>query len=363
MKRLNLILVLLFLISGCTNTLPSEEENALGEKIRAVSYDSFLERKEIKFQSTGLNIKGKIEGLAVVDTFLIGTDLRANPILHVIGASSKRYLGQVIFRGKGPGECLSVANVLNTDIKGIFWAYDISLGKLLKVDIHKALESSRYLPEKEFLLTGMARGAKSPVWISDSLFAACSYAMEDSRYFSFNTASDVQKKFGQLPPPLKNWPEQNPKAKLGLSAMAYSANMKKNPENDQVVVAYNTSDRLEIYEEGELKRIISGPEGFAPVYSFKDEGGGFLNPEYIPETQFSHMEIHVSSKYIFSLYSGEKNFQTCGKRIAVFDWDGNPVKLITLESEICSMAVMEKGDELIIYAIDEANGDLIFSKG
>jgi hypothetical protein len=324
-----------------------------------ISNKSFPEGKKIKFEEVKLDLIGKIVDLAVVDTFLICSDLSSEKILHIIGINSNKYYGQLINRGLGPGECTNISDIIVTSDKGTFWAYDGTLGKLMKIDIYKALKEKKYLPEKEMMVAGAARGAKSVNWVNDDLFAASSYAFEDCRYFYFNTKSDTVSKFGELPQAKEDWPKQSSKSKLALRPMAYAAKIKKKPSTDIVAVAYYTWDRIEIYERGNIKQVICGPN-VEPNYTFRDVGQGMYIPNY--NLEFSAIDLDASDKYIYSLYSGSSDFQKYCQKILVFDWKGNPIKILEFNNKLSSICIIEKENSKIIYAVDEGSGNIVMTK-
>lgn len=358
-KVLSVCFISLF-FNFCTPD-PSRIEESDSTRVKTVDYKSFKNHKKLQFTNTGISL-GTILEMAVLDSFLICSDLRTTKILHVINIRSNKYLGQILTRGKGKGECLSVANILPTSEKNMFWAYDITLGKLLKIDIRKALKDKSYLGEKEYILSDLAKAAKSPNWINDSLFVSCSYKIGDSRFYYFNDQSKIIKKVGQLPAAFKEWPKPSREQKLNLRSMAFKANIERHPSSNIFVVAYNTADRIEYYKGSTLKKIIIGPDQFQPVYDFREEGQGIFTPVSSFETRYAHMQIFSTNKHFFSLYSGGNNFQTCGSKILVFDWNGNPQSIWQLDKKCCSFAVFEKNDTVIrIYSVDTSKEELIFA--
>jgi hypothetical protein len=301
---------------------------------------------------------GDVLDMQVIDSYLVISTLRDSAVLQIVHIPSGNVAGHLINRGKGENECLNIATILPVSDKNTCWCYDITLGKFLKVDIAKALSTELYNPEKTFLIEGTAKGSKSPCWINDTSFAACSYFLNDCRYFYFNDHSNNIRKVGHLPSPGKGWPDENPAGKFSLLATAYSANMKKHPTKDQFVVAYNVTGRLELYENGQLKKLIKGPEGFQPIYTFKDDGEIHI-PVQNEETLFSTVQLKVTEKHIFLLYSGQDEFHTCGRKLLVLDWMGNPLKMFNLNGEYCSFTVQEKSDSSLVYLVNKETGDLV----
>ncbi|PSL46531.1 TolB-like protein [Chitinophaga niastensis] len=344
------------LLFACNNDKP-DADAAFTNITTNVTFSSFSVKNDIPIKKMGPQL-GDVLDMQVMDSFLIVSTLRDSAVLQIIHIPSGTVAGHLISRGKGDNECLNIATILPTSDKNICWCYDITLGKFLKINVPKALSAAAYIPEKTFMLTPATKGAKSPSWINDSTFAACSYFMNDCRYFYFNSQDSGIRKAGQLPSPGKGWPDENPKGKFSLLATAYSANMKKHPTDDLFAVAYNVTGRMELYEGGKLKRLIKGPESFQPIYTFKYDGESNI-PVQNSKTLFSNVQLKVTEKHIYLLYSGRNEFQTCGQKILVFDWQGNPLSMVNLNADYCSFTVEEKGNQSLIYLINKDTGELV----
>jgi hypothetical protein len=319
-----------------------------------ITHKSFAEQHAIQFNQTG--ISGALGELAVMDSFLIGTDLRGDTMVHIIGLKSKRKFASVVTRGRGKDDCLNIANIIETTDKNIFWIYDVTLGKFQKIDIQKAIQNKNYTPEKKFVLTEEVKGTVSPCWINDSLFAACSYMLDDCRYFSFNDQSKILSKTGTLPQ-AANWTKQSTETKFSLISVVYSATLKRHPSKDLCVVSYKNTDRMEIYKEGKLAHLIKGPDLFEPHFDYQDKGNGIFIPRKTNETKYSHVRVYPTEKYIYSVYSGSK--KTCSDKILVFDWSGNAIKVLTSDIKLCTIAIGEDGDRAVLYTLDDASGELV----
>lgn len=345
-------------MTACDQAPASDELKEITQDVRLASVPTL---KSSDFSDIGFR-HGRYMSVTVVDTFLICTDFVDQKILHVASTRSNKYLGGIVARGKGKGECLGVADVLPSQEQGNIWVYDMTLSKMLKVDIAKALTTSNYTPEEEIVFDASIKGVKSPVLVNDSVFMGCSYYLEDCRYFAFDANSSIISRTGELPDMQEDWPQENPPGKFGLKAMTFSANMTKHPTRDKYMVAYNRTDRLELYEGERLKRIIRGPDFFDPVYTFNIASNGVTIPVENEKTRYSHLQIQSSERYIYSLYSGRDNHKSAGVRTLVFDWDGNPVFNIEMAADVNSAAFMEEGGRIQgFYGIDKATGRVFYA--
>jgi len=326
-----------------------------------IDHSSFKESSTMSFKRTGLKL-GMVQNIAIVDTFLICSDLMDAKVIHIYGMNSFYPLAEIVARGKGEGECLGVANIIVTNDKRFFWIYDITLSKLLKIDIFKAVSTKGYVPKEVYRLSSDVKGAKSPCMINDTLFAACSYHLRKPRYFYFSTTSKIIKYVGNLPVSPEDWPKENTAGFFGLKALAFSANLMKRPGGNALAVAYNKSDRIEIYKDDKINAVIEGPGPKDPIYSFKDEGNNISSPVESLNTVFTNLQVYASNDYIYSLYSGKDHFKTCGGAIRIFDWNGKPVRLINLDKDYCTITVKEMHKKATVYTVDPSTSELLYSE-
>ena len=357
--KLFLLIASAILFSNCGPNHSENVEQIVEHKIVKADERSFEIKKKVYFNKTDINIEGQVMDLVVVDTFLLAVDLKANPMVHVIGINSNKYLGKIINRGRGPGELLQVSDILDTSETGLFWVYDISLGKFMKINVIDALSSGIIEPELQFEVGEKVRGAKSPQCINDSIFASLSYAFDDCRFILFNTKSKIIDKVGELPEASKSWPKQNEKAVYSLAPTVYNGLLTSTDigSNAKIAVGYLQADRIEIYQDNTLQKIVRGPGFFEPNPKFVDQGGGFMSATHHQGSIYGHVRIKGTTKNIYTIYSGSNSWN--GDKITVFDWSGNPKKILETEHELNCFVPFEKKNQTLIYTIDLRTGDLV----
>lgn len=351
------LLLSLFLIYGCGT---KAEKTADKNITRTVDNNSFKSTGQISFTTTDINI-GLTGEIVTIDSFLILSNMKGPKALSIIDLKQKKLVKNIIDRGDEKGNCISIASIIPIANSNTFWAYDATLSKMIEVNLQEVLKSPDYQPQNELYLRGAVKSVKSPVWINDSLFAACAYSVDNCRFIRFNQNCKITDRIGSLPSPMPEWPAKDTGSYFKTNAMAYSANMKKQPHGSKLVVAYTTSDRLEIYNNNKLEKIVRGPDFFDPVYSFKDSGFDQNVPLINKETNFAHMQVIATDKYIYTLYSGKRSYNTCGSRILMFDWNGNAIKSLNLKKNFCTIAVSESGKGSTLYTIDPETGNLAFT--
>lgn len=354
---LTMLIMLSAILQSCIEKRPGEGAD---DKVKFITQASFPKQRELQFVETNTQL-GAVLDLAVIDTFLVKSDLRDSIIIHIYGLQSKKLIKKLLLRGVEKNECLSVSSILPTTKKDEFWCADITLRKLIKINISQALKNEEYIPEKEIVLKNSIKGIKSVSWICDTLFVATTYAEPVKRLIYFNDQSEIVNKSGELPIyDSANWPTENANSAFFIRAMAYSANVKHNPERNRSVVACTTTDRIDFFNGTQPLLSIQGPDRFNPHFVFRNEGKSYT-PVPDKNTKFAYMGMSASKNAIYCLYSGENEMMTCGTKILEYDWYGKPKALYTIKENYCTIAIEEGDEKRKIWSVNPSNGKLIYA--
>lgn len=309
-------------------------------------------------------INGVFTEILALDSLLICGNLRSSKLLNIYSLKSGKLLNQIINRDTGENEGLSIAGFTHElNNPNIIWAYDITLGKLFEVEIPNAIKDSLYSPKNEINLTGTLKNIVSPQIISNNLFLATTYSLDDCRYLITN-GSQIISKYGALPKInnedfLKN-SSKNKIPNLSYISKAYSI---KHPNQNKVAVFYNKFDRVELFENNNIVKIITDRRLAPKMKISKLEDGYKLQDS--DDIIYGFFSISYTEDNIFGLYSGGKDFETSSDRVLVFDWQGNLVKEISLDRKVSKISVCSKRNKLYCYE-EKENGifstDLVFLK-
>jgi hypothetical protein len=241
----------------------------------------------------------------------------------------------------GP-ETNQILNPLSIGINNnYFWVHDITSNKVLVKNIKKQDNFVVYkLPEFYY-----------SVLLDDSLniYGNGNFSSEKNIQKINLKNKDLVKEIGYLEPAPKDITEMAWKR-------ANESFIFLKPNNDKLVAASRLTDELVIVSlNNNSTKKIKGPEGIDlkfKAYKLPD-GKDMIQRE--DETCFTFSDGFTSEKYIYLLYSG--NLHTTenlafGKKIFVYDWEGNPVKQLNLPSYIsCFTVINDK--EVYAYAIKE----------
>lgn len=260
--------------------------------------------------------------------------------LHVFDKEGKAVKSAVKI-GRGPGELLFPVNTSFDRDKGILTFFDNIGKKTLEIDIREWVESgqieeailneyrelgyptlSRLTPKGRMDFNGVLPLGKD----NHQRFIYVDYSTNDTLTFNSYPAS------------LSN----DPWALFYL----YDANtmMEMSPNGNKMVVCSNWCGILETFSiESEIEP-ISISYFIEPKYQGDKNGGGM---ELTDETVFAFSDIYVTDSLLFCGYDGESTQEadrgTWFTKVAVFDWEGNPLKVIKTDKRIEQIAIDDDG--------------------
>ncbi|MFC4871152.1 BF3164 family lipoprotein [Negadavirga shengliensis] len=120
------------------------------------------------------------------------------------------------------------------------------------------------------------------------------------------------------------------------------------------------------YSDGNLS-LIEDFKGWSSEQIETEESGGIVRAISSEDAKYCFVSGATSEKYIYALYSGNLRSATefidpaLANIVYVFDWKGNPVKKLTLDYQVRSIAVDEENQKLYAAAfIDKELGLIKF---
>jgi hypothetical protein len=143
----------------------------------------------------------------------------------------------------------------------------------------------------------------------------------------------------------------NPPTGIPLNSwkMAYQAFVYAKPGGDIVAMACRFSDQVEFFNRKTgTDKIVKGPENFDVAFK-PIQAGNFWAMQRVDETRFAFQNGMATEKYLYLLYGGHNHEDpkiNKGRSIYVYDWDGNPVRKITLSNYVTAFAVSNDGKTL-----------------
>lgn len=124
--------------------------------------------------------------------------------------------------------------------------------------------------------------------------------------------------------------------------MAYQSFLYVKPGGDVVALACRFTDKVEFFNrKNGSDKIVNGPDNFDVVFN-PIQTGNFWAMERVDETRFAFVNGMATSKYLYLLYAGHQHEDPkgdSGRYIFVYNWDGDPVKKITLGTYVSTFTV------------------------
>lgn len=269
------------------------------------------------------------------DSLLLINDYTGDSLINIFNLKNQK-LSKLISVGNGPNELISPLEIqlLNDSLlifcRQLFTVYSMSIND--KYNLNKSLtlptESSRLM------------------YLTDSIIVCSGYF--DKRYKIFNNKGKEICKFGEFPSYWEN--EEN--IPNSARAMFHQCAFSKHP-NKQDFISYS-SHILEIYNYNKqnkyptpVKKILLNN------YNYTYKTGSILTTNRGYDIERGIIDAFCSDRYIYILYDPNKDSQKSHKnsRILIFDWSGNPIKIIDFNSFIEVFTINE--DESIGFCITE----------
>lgn len=324
MKQLiTLLLLLLFL--GCSRN--SEIE------IYQDSRDNIIDVKEqIKEVDTGdLLLSGNISPTIFGGYLAIKDPQSPENMIYFFDSKSYKYLGCTCRHGQGPGEVVSMGDIMWNEDRKEFYLPDYGSNKIYTYDINQVLADSLHLPS----IKGNMNNKSFPgtiIYVNDTL----SYV----KVINPTSVSSFEEEVGR-------WNLQTgeihtfPYKHRGLKV--YRFNFTASVDDGIIVETNSRYDLVTILDlEGNLKCNIHGPNWDSDGDRKQHFGGVVIYKNYI------------ISCYDGSSWSDASKFKLCH----VFDLDGNYIKTLNIGLGFNYFTV-DKTNHRLIFCFDDIDIDQI----
>jgi hypothetical protein len=374
-RTLNLLGLLLILASCADDKLAVFPESSVfsDEKTK---HTHLMDGKHIELEPIT-----NIYRFEIVDSLLIcsGTAVDNQLKMHIYNINSGKRIVSFASEGRGPEEFLRVDAFYVSRIRREIHIVDNNQQQITCYSIDSLLTNNLSAPSQKI---SFSESAFTPEFMIDTNNFLCEVAMPykssdviiNVKYPSFEKSSAVGY------PPLEKFDSINlARHYQGV----FGRNVSYNDESRKIVVAYSTTDLLEIYDE-DLNRLarIHGPDRFFPTYqvtgtpilspqvSFKGKtlnDVGVMGLSVRPVrgiARFGYRSVTTTTNGVYAVYSGDifpENPDSIPsmKTIYFFDYQGKAKRKYTVESGNVSVIRVDE-NKGILYA--SYTGDLIAYK-
>ena len=285
--------------------------------------------------------------IAIVGDRLVVIDAASDLAIHVVHRKTgvlERSFGR---RGGGPGEfegAWSLDPVHGSSYE--CWIYDLALVRLTYVDLRDDFFDQGGFGARIINLESEAM-ALGPVRTADANTSFSLGMYTEGRLGVYNVEGIQQGTVGSLPPGAPHIPPN-------VKQHAYQATLIPHPNRTLFAAVTRHASQIEIYrDDGSLLTMGEGPLHVEPKYEVRRKGDEFVMATG-RDLRFGYVDAAASTEYVFSVFSGRTRegalgSQFMGRFIHVFDWAGNFVKVIELDTDVVAIAVHE--DSSVLYAL------------
>lgn len=287
---------------------------------------------------------------------LIFGDIFQPKFISVFNGKNGDFLGDFSSRGEGPDEFIHLTNISCINNKLSLWDTGKSTLTFAKIDrnnISSPTFQNIKVKEDTTLLSVF-----QVIPLQEDLFVATGI-IKNHRFALLDKNGNILKLFGDYP---SNYKQNNTDIEngsiyqsiltfqnkkkilvaacgIGESIAFYDMNNKNNPN----LIREFTFDHPKYDLTGNNEQ---------PIIFSKDSKNGFI-------------DIKSSSNYCICLFSGEIRTGVNdygGNKILLFDWNGNPIKLIVVKQQYTNLAIDEENKRILLLGTSSETEDYIISE-
>lgn len=321
---------------------------------------SDLEIKKYSVKSSIVEIDSSLFGnpsrLMLSDSLFFISDEVDGFYFAVFDIKNKKFLKRFGKKGNGPNEIITPFNTfmyngnfafktLNTEIIATFNINEILTKSEPAVNIIAELREEK----KNLIHTNVIPLKNDNQFLSTGFFSNGKYAVIDIK----NGTDSI---FGTYSIPNVNMNQFN-------MGHIFQTSIIHHPSQKKVVNIGRVYDQIEIitYNDKGDYDIISNNPSFQPEINY--EG----NPRLSRSSRFAFLDISVTERYIYILYSGKTFIEHregvfFSNKVHVYDWDLNKKYEYELNHDIPSLIVSPNDKDLYSFVISSDNSELALAK-
>jgi hypothetical protein len=292
------------------------------------------------------DILGMPMDLALLGDNLVVLDRSADSALQVIDSRTGKLIRRFGREGQGPGEftaAWAIDPVPGSDSE--FWVYDSRLGRQTYVDLDEEFFKQGKLGDK---IVNLQMEAPSLGPVRTDRNTSLSLGFYDSgRLGVFDDEGTQVGTVASLPAASDDFPAY-------VRQQAYQATLVAHPNRGRFAATNRYASLIEFYDsDGSPVRTQDGPLAVNPSYRWEeDEEGPYM--VQAEDTRLGYVDGSASKTHLFALFSGRTREQNrelayMGRFVHVFDWNGDFVAAIELDTYVAAITV--DYDEGVLYGV------------
>lgn len=271
------------------------------------------------------------------------SDFNGDSLMHCYSLSKERFIKQMLPQGQGPDEFLSPVEFFISDSS--FFIHN---------RWHFTARNYAF-NEKDFSIRSQGESKPLPMNldriypISESRYVA-SGVFDDCRFLILDNDGKVITKCGNFP----NYQSGEEAIPNTAKAMFHQSQFGYNTARQRLACA--TSNVLELWDYTPETLTLHKRLLLAPYhYQFQSSPDGVYASNDNPDAELGARGIAVSNNYVYVLYSPntyrmhEEKKETQNSEIWVFDWEGNPIRKILLDTKVECLCVDDT--DSVLYCV------------
>jgi hypothetical protein len=280
--------------------------------------------------------------LAICDTVLITIDNNGTYLFNLYNMNSRKKIGERVSMGQGPNEMIDpfFVRVNENDIS----FFDMATSTIVEYSTADFINEINPEPLRKITLTEKVFGETSSI----NQGFVCSTYDPSHLFMEFGKKGEKLGAFGDYPACDIEYTDYE---KIEAFRFSFTTN-----RTNKVFVCYNWTDLLEIYNtNGTLEKRIHGPEHFyAHFKEFHDGNYTSAAHEKGKNRDAYFSPVNVGDE-VFVLFSGkyldEEGYNILAETILIFDWEGNPKQVLSLDKGVFAITVDKANKK--IYGISD----------
>lgn len=327
MKRLLLPILLLF-VASCQNkgSVFNLLENAENVRGRSLDLTRYLGRP---FDTTVFG-----------DTLLCIGDRNEGKSIAIYDLKNKEFKGNYLTEGRGPGEVLPPVLVMAFSQSDHLYLIQRSKGA---VGIYNFTEQKI---TQEITLEGRPGDVEK----MRDYYVGIGPSLEASRFGVYKDDGTTLRFEGSYPS----------LAKYGGGAefYAYQGKLCANPQGNYFALGSTFCDLLDFYHvtDSETRLVRRYSQSYEPKMQYT-ETADFRSSFVEPDCIVSYLRTYGTAEYCYMLYSGKTFGDGTGgmsaRYVIIFDWDGDHVRTLELDTDISAFSVNESNTKLYATTLNE----------
>lgn len=283
--------------------------------------------------------------LLVEDGKVVVHDTRGANVVRVFDLQG-RELAATGREGSGPAEFAGPMGMARRPGRpGEFWVYDGRLARMTPFQLQDLANGRPAAATPLRLSAGLV--IETPLWLDDTTVVALNPMIKtgQGRFVIFGADGVARRTVGAPPP------GDTRKLNDFVRQQLYGGRMAAHPTRPEFVVASHYAGRLEVYgRDGGMVRTFEVPDAFEPDVHAAPDHVNFLPNEGF---RVGYVDVAVTADRIYALFSGQLDKDEgdafFGDQVQVFDWEGNLLQVLRLDSPALRIALDPQAGTL--YAV------------